>query len=365
MVQPPTTPTDALIEIKLIIHSFLVGCLCSCPIITCILLAAFPGNQLFLPSEIIFSWILIGFQICMLLLSFKWPTTTDLSFLSIVDPLCHILLLFTFISPDLAANIPYATPILSLLTTSALAMINTMSYQLVYLCPDIYQRYYELGLLVSSLTYTYITRLNWVSSVSTLIPFYIFFHLGLHSLRALSDHPVLQKAIARCKTYSGGICKNRACSSSLTSLSVECLTEVFLVLAFLSLALLTVTTLDYSRGLRPAGDLCFLVYIGNFCLMGLMVFRGSKTGMCFVFPMAAVVVLLHLYTTISPGIQDCLLNGLYLLFFNAIGYQLYSIRVKSNHNILCPRFTLMISLVTNIAVTLPQLVLLTVRKYLC
>ncbi|AZB49156.1 BMFR2 [Vombatid gammaherpesvirus 1] len=360
----PTQPKDSFVEIKFILHAFLVGCLSSCPLITCLLFASSPAYQKSLFQTLIFSWILLGFQVFMFILSFKWPKTSDLSFISTLDPICHILLLATFLVAEFPSISYIMIPSLTFITTSILSMINIMSYQLIYLCPDIYQRYYELGLLTSGLTYTYLLHLGWAKSSVSLVLLFLVFHAGIHSLNAIATHNIFKKALTKCKNNKN-ICKSPHKTSTIGGMYHNCMVEIWLTVFFLCITVGTVSTFDYRKGLRPPGELCYLIYIGNFCLTGIMLFRGVKTSVLFIIPMAIIACLLHLNIEMTRAVQNCLLNCIYLFFFNAIGYQFYSIRLKAKHNIICPRFTLMLALITNIAVTVPQLVLRTVQKYIC
>lgn len=144
-----------------------------------------------------------------------------------------------------------------------------ISFDLVYLCPFMYQRLFELGSLIGMCVQVLVTfDSNFKQSPIYFLPIMLAFALGYHAICVTRQSPIYLKGLERCRTIfqrNGKFIKIELCE-----VLRMCKTSI-LVMALSTLSLIITTAILHFRTsiFYGTANAAFLVYIGFFFVSGL------------------------------------------------------------------------------------------------
>lgn len=347
------------VEWKMLLSAFGMGLLASCPIIWCFLFsslfsfAVYPTWQSYL-----YVWSMPFFQVlaifCVLRISSK-----HLYWFCIFNQCASFFCLLCF-SKNWAPNI--SLPVLFTINAPVLFIWLIASFDVVYLCPEIYHRYFEMGFFFSLLLHYVIVQSEMYLTNVAFVPFFAFLCIGLSAFMFTKNHDLYLAGKMRCKPIFHTRSKPYIVYNVFQILDIVGIELFILFILNIAMIAICISLSLFTNVFLGMHNYVYIFYVGNFCCGSLMLFRGVLMVYVYSILGAVLTTVLIVYSSSFPGtLATCLLTLLFICYFHANSSMYYVIRRKLNRSITTPRLILNIILLTN---AMLQVSLLVTNKFL-
>ncbi|QFN51676.1 ORF 58 [Macacine gammaherpesvirus 5] len=322
--------------------SFMSGTVSASPFILCFIYhSLYFVEPLISVENIIFSWGAVGLHGLLLLFCiFGLPAWLSRQ----VDVPCTIsafLITAGSMASTLGVDLPWVYVSIFVGSCLCLLLCVVAANDVVYLCPTIAHRYYELGFLAAFSVYYFLVLKNLFLAPVFLLPLVAFIVGGVCSLRALRSHPLYEAGLQR-RHAIFSLTSRRYITYSIKQALEVCGWDFYLVTVLIGGAAAGTLSVGLTTPLLLGLVHYFFVFhVGLFCCLGL-VFRSNVLALVYVLAAAVLLTLTHV---LGPGTHNlftrvCVFTVFLLTMFGAIGCELQIIRKKLQRAANSPRIVL-------------------------
>lgn len=352
-------------QISLALYSLLAGTLSSTPFLWCFIFGVLFSYDYFETwQSVLYTWSIVAINAIIFFSCFipkNIPLKRYLGFL------CAFNILVTF-SSILCWNFSilpeYAVPALFIANAVTLAWWVRAAADAVYICPDIYQKWYELGILLATVIYYMLIICNIYKTSVFMLPFTVFLVGGFFSLRQIQHHSVYHVGLERCLAiFTSGNTKKYVVygfSTVTCMIKNELFIFVWLTIGCIggvcSLGLLT----SVFKGMK---SYLYIFCFGQICCGGAMIFRNYVMTIIYTVISYALLLCIHIFYAELPNyIVTVLITFYFFAHFNSTASVLYSMQHKLSRCINMPRIIIALVMFCNILIAVTVLTLNKINK---
>nr|CAC84355.1 hypothetical protein [Saimiriine gammaherpesvirus 2] len=333
------------------IRASCLGALAATPFIWCFIFKSLFTFSIFTSLQMsIFYWAVLGAHVTILCYCYITFTKEWSYYIEALGITCLFLTMLTFFISHLMWAPLYTLPFVFVLNCICLSLWVPITYDIVYLCPFITYKYYELGFLNAMLLYYVMVVNRMYLSVIFMCPFVLFLGMGVFALKNFHEHPVFENILITCKPIFTAKNKYKTKGTEVNmKLVVHNLGAVLFLLAVEFASVVSVVQrLDIFVGMQ---NYLFLLFVSMLCCC---MFSLPSNAICVVLETFAVVIMIVIHVLIDKlpiSIIGGLLIIVILLMCQAIGCQIEIIRTKLAGDVGGPKLCLFLCTVCNIVVS--------------
>ncbi|ARW78120.1 envelope protein UL43 [Common bottlenose dolphin gammaherpesvirus 1 strain Sarasota] len=351
MTKHPVTHTS---QHSLAFYSFLSGGLAAAPIVWTFIFSTLLSFDFFRTwqSEL-YTWSVVYVQILALLFCAS-PRYLPAS--RYLVPMCMINVALTILCMlcwTLVVAPRYTIPALFVTNAIALTCWVRTTAEVVYICPDIYRRCYELGMLCSVVLYYAIVDTNLYTTTLFMVPFMLSLPAGLFAIRQIQLHEVYQVGLERCAAvYIHGASDKYVFYGPVTVAAI--IKNDIFALAFMTICCITgiISLAIFTPIMFGLRAYLFVFCFGHSYCGGFMVYRGRIMAAVYLAAAMGLLVCFHVwYPVMSIRVSYAMVFIFFILYFNAAASLLYVIRTKISRCINMPLVLLGLSMFCNFAIS--------------
>ncbi|ABB22277.1 hypothetical protein OvHV-2gp57 [Ovine gammaherpesvirus 2] len=345
------------VEYRLIGASFAMGLLAACPIVWNYIFATvftFATHSNW--QSVLYTWFLPGVQIasifCVVRFNFR-----GLTWLYLFN---FFVAFFCFLSWSLSWSVQIVMPVLFVVNMCTLMIWLLVCSDVIYLCPEIYHKYYELGFLVALVVHYCLNQFELYLTNVMFIPFFACMFLGYVGFVNVIKHNVYALGKMRCKPIYYTKASKYITLTAWQVIDVALLELVLLWMLLLAMGAACIGLKLFTEVFEGAPNYMYLLLVGNFCCGSLMVCRGYIMTLVYTLVGAASFFFV-LFGGYLVGREKMLMltTLMFYCYFHANACLFHRIRKKMNRCVTTPRFILNICLLFN---ALLELTMLTANK---
>ncbi|AJE29714.1 ORF58 [macacine gammaherpesvirus 12] len=322
--------------------AFMCGTVAAAPFILCFIYhALYFLEPLVSVENVIFSWGAVGLHGLLLLLCiFGLPAWLP-QHVDVPCTISAILVIGGSMASTLGVELPWVHVSIFVASCLCLLLCVVVANDVVYLCPTIAHRYYELGFMGAFTVYYFLVLKNLFLAPAFLLPLVAFIVGGVCSLRALRSHPLYEAGLQR-RHAIFSLTSRRYITYSIKQALEVCGWDFYLVTVLIGGTAAGILSVGLTTPLLFGLIHYFFVFhVGLFCCLGI-VYRSHVLTLLYVLAAAVMLTLTHV---LGPGVHNlftrvCVFTVFLLLMFGAVGCELQIIRKKLQRAANSPRILL-------------------------
>ncbi|AIA62095.1 orf58 [Alcelaphine gammaherpesvirus 2] len=333
------------VDYQLIAATFSTGLLASSPIIWSYIFATvFSFSSLLNWQSVLYVWSLPIVQIATIFCVIKVNLNRLGSLLVFNSGLSFLCL----ISWSLNWSISVAVPVWFVVNLLALTVWLIVSFDVVYLYPEIYHKYFELGFLTSLTIHYCLNQLELYLTNVMFVPFFLCLFFGYIGFSHICRHDLYALGKMRCKPIFYTKRAKYIAFSACQIMDVALFEMLCLWFLLLAMAAGCVALTIFSEVFLGISSYFYLFMVGNFCCGSLIIYRGYVMTVVYsVISLSAFFLILMGGYLFSKEHLSVLMAVMFFSYFHANGCLLYRIKKKLHRNITTPRFLLNVCLLLN------------------
>lgn len=345
-------------EVLLLISAAALGALAATPVIWCFIFRALFTFTIFDTwQSIIYTWSVLLVQLVMMSCCLQKRLFQLNKWIEALAAGSMILTMFAFLDTSLNWYPHVFLPGIFVLNALLLSLWVPITYQCVYLCPYMIQRYYENGFLSATMLYYIIVFYRIYMTPVFLAPFCLFVVAGLYAFKYFCKHPYFETGLERRRAIfveksHKYVCHSFSCSIGLVKKELLAIACLLIIIVGMVICLSIYT--DYMYGL---GLYLFVYYFGTLSCCGLVT-KSQVAVLLYTGVSAVITTLIFLIgDKYSHALGGGLISLLFLIFFHAVGCELSMIRHKLSKAINGPMLTLFCAMLCNFVISVTLLMI--------
>ncbi|AAC95582.1 orf 58 [Ateline gammaherpesvirus 3] len=333
------------------LRSLCLGALAATPFIWCFIFKSLFTFSIFTSWQLnIFYWAVFGVHVTILGYCYITFTKQWSYYIEALGITCFFVTMLTFFISHFKWASLYTLPFVFVLNCIFLSLWVPITYDIVYLCPFITYKYYELGFLNAMLFYYWMVANRMYVSGIFMCPFVLFLGMGIFALKNFYEHPVFEYILLTCKPI---FTENNKYKTNGTEVNMKHVfynlgAAMFLLAVEFATLVSILQRLDIFVGMQ---NYLFLLFVSMLCCC---VFSVPSNAICIMVETFAVVIIIVIHVLINK-IPVSILGGLVvvaaLLMCQAIGCQIEIRRTKLVRDVGGPKLCLILCTICNIVVS--------------
>ncbi|AIB03213.1 ORF58 [Bovine gammaherpesvirus 6] len=347
------------VEWKLIIASFGTGLLASCVIVWNFLFNALFSFEAYTNwQSILYVWSLPGIQLISVFCTVK-VNYKNLYWLCIFN---QAVAFVCFLCWSLNWRPGISMPVLYVINLFTLIIWLFVSYNVIYLCPEIYHKYFELGFFLSLVFHYCLTQFELYLTTIMFIPFFVYMSMGYLAFLYVQSHDLFLAGKARCKPIFFTSSQKYIVYTAWQVLNAIG-PQLFLLWCLNTAIIAICVPLNmFTNAFLSLYNYIFIFYVGNFCCGSLMIKRGHVMALVYAVVIGSIATVLFVAKdSLSGEVMVSLLALLFIFYFHANACIHFVIRNKLSRNITTPRLILNLCFLSNATL---EIALLIANKFL-
>ncbi|AAC58105.1 ORF58 [Alcelaphine gammaherpesvirus 1] len=333
------------VDYQLIAATFSTGLLASSSIVWSYIFATvFSFSSMLTWQSVLYVWSLPIVQLAAIFCAVR-VNFSRLGLLLLLN--CGIAFL-SFISWSLNWSISVLVPGLFVINFLSLMIWLIVCFDVVYLCPEIYHKYFELGFLASLTIHYCFNQFEIYLTNVMFAPFFICMLFGYIGFSHVWRHDMYIFGKMRCKPIYYTKRAKYIAFSAWQIMDVALFELICLWFLLLAMAAGCIALVMFSEVFLGVSTYLYLFMVGNFCCGSLIIYRSYvMTAVYSVVSLTAFFLILMGGYLFTKAQLSMLAAVMFFCYFHANGCLLYRIKKKLHRNITTPRFILNVCMLLN------------------
>ncbi|AAK38261.1 ORF52 [callitrichine gammaherpesvirus 3] len=256
-----------------------------------------------------------------------------------------------------------AIPCLFMINLPLLGFWPRLACEAAYICPSVYQRYFELGALVGSVTYAFIIAIRALEVSSIFMaPYFVYIAIGYESLSKIKHSPIYEKGLERSRSI---FCRyGEHAEISLKKMLSLCMWNVLVIVTITSICILFMVTLHLHTRIF-FGIVRFIPLFMYGMVISGGIYLGRRWYVCVVMMMSFLCLSLVIFFCsgiLGRSLTVVIFSMMTLSYFNAITVEVAEIRCKLHKFINAPLIHIRIMCLCSATLCFSEYVLTTFIK---